>query len=1375
MNAAKEGGARNRRRLLVVNFFPAFSPPSSGGEQRYFHIYDRLSKHFDVTLVSASYADRPEELVEHSTYFREYRVPKHPDSDRVHWSLEGQGIGPECSGYVVALVGAFGGSLQDRIAALAPSMDAIIHDCPFTVPYDLGIGRDGVPRFYNSYNVESDLASKMLKGQAGAKAAAFIAELEQYLVSNSVLVLATSQEERSAFISRYDADPGSTHVVPNGFDECQFELGTANASRASGSIVFMGSHHPPNVEALEYIINELADYFPEHRIQVLGSVCKAYAGPVPPNVDLLGFVSPERKSELLASCRVAINPMTSGAGTNLKMLDYLAHGAPVVTTEVGARGLELENGVHVRVSELAGFAMALKSLLSSPEQALSLGNAGRQFANKHFSWSAIGAHMATLVQDTLDGMASRRIGRKRLLSVCDYPIARPTGGGQVRINSLLTELAREFDVTYLCFSDDGTERREMLAPGLIQRSVPKTQDHMREQKATSEGQWVSVSDVVSSRHCSLNTRMVEVFQEEQALADCVMFEQCFMAPLADHLQSTKVVIYSSQNVEMELKRALYSKRSDGGSLITEVQDIETRLIRRADLVVCVSDEDEQRFLSLEPTIRTLVVGNGVTLAPRHLRSLDGNDRAFDRPMAVFLGSGHPPNVAAAKFIAEDLAEKVPQVIFALVGSVCDALDPAHLPANVVLMGFLSVMEKAALLELADFAVNPMMEGGGSSLKVADYFAAGLPVVSSRVGVRGFRVQDNVHFIAAEVDEFAEVVARFATASQELARMGHEARYFAETNLCWEILAGGLRKAVRRMTSERSARNRLLVTTYRFGQPARGGAELFMQKVLEHLHASGRWDVTVAAPAVGAIHNHLHFSAIYEPPGEADHLPVMLQAKTFLFPVDDADEDALAQSSLLHGLWARESLELGRVLAAKLPGGSLLGGWNFAENARDGVVRWATLCAQIKLPASAGTIQFDLVSPEVQTVGFSRGDEILHAQDISGECSVRFAFGGGGGILTLNFTEAHRVPGEPREISALVKRVRIESNGTGLTCDLSRGIEQIPAEISLEEWVCALVDIATRRDPFEDQRFLATRGPRCSGLEAWLADHASQFDVILAQGVPFATSCMGVAAGRRAGVPVVVLPHFHPEDRYYHWRAFYDAFRQADSVVAAPSATKDLVLARVGARGCVLPGGGVTVTDFTASRLDEGRRSFGRAHKSNKPFALILGRKAAGKNYRKIIDAMSAKSGLAGEIDLVIVGPDEDGLAINEPGVHYLGTQPRDVVVGALASATCLVTMSDSESFGIVLLEAWLAGTPVVANGRCASFAELIDHGVNGFLVQTEQELQGAVRRYASDKSLAAAHAAAGRRFAAGFDWSVLADSLSGVLQDAAVGRHDKPI
>ena len=90
------------KRILVANFFPAFTPPSSGGEQRYFYLYLYLSAYFDVTLLSPTYSHHAYELVEHSPTFREHRVPKDAVFDQLHGVLHNREIGPECSALVVA-------------------------------------------------------------------------------------------------------------------------------------------------------------------------------------------------------------------------------------------------------------------------------------------------------------------------------------------------------------------------------------------------------------------------------------------------------------------------------------------------------------------------------------------------------------------------------------------------------------------------------------------------------------------------------------------------------------------------------------------------------------------------------------------------------------------------------------------------------------------------------------------------------------------------------------------------------------------------------------------------------------------------------------------------------------------------------------------------------------------------------------------------------------------------------------------------------------------------------------------------------------------------------------------------------------------------
>ncbi len=205
-------------RILVANFFPAFHPPRSGGEQRYYYLYHYLSRSFDVTLVSPTYSNHAFEVVEFSPTFREHRVPKDEIFDQLHWKLGLDEIGPECSAYVVSLAAATDTAFGRHFQTLAADADVIVHESPFTFPYDRGAGSDGKPRFYNAYNVEHRLAAQILKGPRAEKAVEFIRFVEQSLVSAASLVLATSEDEKNLFVSDFGADPDRVVLVSNGFE-----------------------------------------------------------------------------------------------------------------------------------------------------------------------------------------------------------------------------------------------------------------------------------------------------------------------------------------------------------------------------------------------------------------------------------------------------------------------------------------------------------------------------------------------------------------------------------------------------------------------------------------------------------------------------------------------------------------------------------------------------------------------------------------------------------------------------------------------------------------------------------------------------------------------------------------------------------------------------------------------------------------------------------------------------------------------------------------------------------------------------------------------------------------------------------------------------
>jgi glycosyltransferase involved in cell wall biosynthesis len=101
----------------------------------------------------------------------------------------------------------------------------------------------------------------------------------------------------------------------------------------------------------------------------------------------LGFV--EELSAVLAAADVGICPLRNGSGTKLKVMDYLAAGLPVVTTTVGAAGIDLVDGESALIrDDDAAFAAAVETIVSSPYVAEQLSQAAVELSEQ-YQWEKL--------------------------------------------------------------------------------------------------------------------------------------------------------------------------------------------------------------------------------------------------------------------------------------------------------------------------------------------------------------------------------------------------------------------------------------------------------------------------------------------------------------------------------------------------------------------------------------------------------------------------------------------------------------------------------------------------------------------------------------------------------------------------------------------------------------------------------------------------------------------------------------------------------------------------------------------------------------------------------------------------------------------------
>jgi len=203
------------------------------------------------------------------------------------------------------------------------------------------------------------------------------------------------------FILRHISKSAPVMVVPNGVDLDYFHPASAPHPRAAlPTVIFCGAmDYKPNTDALEWFFESihapLMALVPDVRILIVGKnpidEVKAYASR--PGVTVTGSVPDVRPYYRQAWLQMV--PLRIGGGTRLKIVESLAIGTPVVSTTIGAQGLDLIHNQNILLADTPGaFATGIARALTDPTLRHSIEAAGIATAKERFGWPAIGARLS---------------------------------------------------------------------------------------------------------------------------------------------------------------------------------------------------------------------------------------------------------------------------------------------------------------------------------------------------------------------------------------------------------------------------------------------------------------------------------------------------------------------------------------------------------------------------------------------------------------------------------------------------------------------------------------------------------------------------------------------------------------------------------------------------------------------------------------------------------------------------------------------------------------------------------------------------------------------------------------------------------------------
>ena len=229
-----------------------------------------------------------------------------------------------------------------------------------------------------------------------------VSRLEQNVlgVVDQIWVCSAVERKRLLDSDFRDIDPTSKIVVvPNSVSVGDYTT-MQKGERLENTLIYPASFaYEPSLDAAKFLIYELMPLLPNFRLRFVGSHIPSWMrnlqldnvtseGPVPSIIPYL------------KSSTALVVPLRAGGGTRLKVIEALAAGLPVVSTEFGVEGLNLEAGLdYLRAESAEDFAEQCRKLLRNQDMRNALASKGIKTATRSFSTISL----KELLMKTLSG------------------------------------------------------------------------------------------------------------------------------------------------------------------------------------------------------------------------------------------------------------------------------------------------------------------------------------------------------------------------------------------------------------------------------------------------------------------------------------------------------------------------------------------------------------------------------------------------------------------------------------------------------------------------------------------------------------------------------------------------------------------------------------------------------------------------------------------------------------------------------------------------------------------------------------------------------------------------------------------------------------
>lgn len=367
-------------------------------------------------------------------------------------------------------------------------------------------------------------------------------------------------------------------------------------------------------------------------------------------------------------------------------------------------------------------------------------------------------------------------------------------GGSNAMHGLYVNLAEYFDIEIIYIAPAHTSYyRKEIVPGLTETAIPKTSSHIKkEQEMTNFLHTNSTYDLSLMYFLDETPNYGISLKNSISTSDLVMIDRPYLFYEVRKYLNGRPLIHHSQNIEFFFKKSNIPKSPEADKALNDLFALEKQCYTYCVINFACSSQDLELMNTMYqiPKHQLRMLPNGVDCNDNLFVSVPNRILAKKRyalskeKLAIFIGGGSKPNIEAGKMILK-IAPFCAETKFVFAGSLCNALNSKRKLENILLLGPVSEETRKFLFSVVDIALNPMYSGSGSNIKMFDYMAMGIPIITSSFGARGIHDTSSFH-IANTPEEFISAINAFELTNEQVA-VAH-ARHIVETVYDWHVIA-----------------------------------------------------------------------------------------------------------------------------------------------------------------------------------------------------------------------------------------------------------------------------------------------------------------------------------------------------------------------------------------------------------------------------------------------------------------------------------------------------------------------------------------------------------------------------------------------------------